>query len=144
MTFWDDHPGCFRHRVCNEAFTCEVCSMWSDEDRTLITRMIERKKTEAGRKSARFPNPDVPFVGNNGSLNHSNCQVSSARNVAASENIPPTEMSQNGSDLAQGSAPPQVGNFRPFMLGNFEAQWQQYQENCMKTLIDDRIRVSTD
>lgn len=25
-------------------------------------------------------------------------------------------------------------------MGNFEAQWQQYQENCMKKLIDARIK----
>ena len=138
MTVLDDHAECYRHRVCNEAFPCEVCSKWSEEKRTLIRKMIERKKSEAGRKSATLPNPEVPSVGNSG--NRSDSQVSSAGNVAASEILSPTEMSQNGGDLTQGSVPPQVGNFPPFMLGNYEAQWQQYQENCMKRLIDARIK----
>lgn len=138
MTVLDDHAEGYRHRVCNEAFPCEVCSKWSEEKRTLIRKMIERKNSEAGRKSATLPNPEVPSVGNSG--NRSDSQVSSAGNVAASEILSPTEMSQNGGDLTQGSVPPQVGNFPPFVLGNFEAQWQQYQENCMKRLIDARIK----
>ncbi|XP_052680058.1 uncharacterized protein LOC128160759 [Crassostrea angulata] len=125
MTVLDDHSECYRHRVCNEAFPCEVCSKWSEEKRTLIRKMIERKKTEAGRKSATLKNPEVPSVGNSGNR---------------SDNLAPTETSQNGGNLTQGSVPPQVGIFPPFMLGNFEAQWQQYQENCMKRLIDVRIK----
>lgn len=76
--------------------------MWSTEDQTLIIGMIERKKTEAGRKSATFPNPEVSFVGNNGNLNRSDSQISSWENVAASENPSQPETSQIGSDLAQG------------------------------------------
>uniref|UniRef100_A0A8W8N6E4 Uncharacterized protein n=1 Tax=Magallana gigas TaxID=29159 RepID=A0A8W8N6E4_MAGGI len=103
MTILDDHSECYRQRVFNEAFPCEVCSRWSEEKRTLIRKMIERKKTEAGRKSATLPNPEVPSVGNNG--NHSDSQVFSAGNVAASENLSLTETSQNRGDLTQGSVP---------------------------------------
>lgn len=42
--------------------------------------------------------------------------------------------------MAQGSVPLQVGNFPPFILGNFEAQWQHHQENCMKKLNDAKIK----
>ena len=41
-----DHKECFRHRVCNVAFPCEVCKLWSAEKRATIDRMIEKARTK--------------------------------------------------------------------------------------------------
>lgn len=89
--------------------------------------MIERNKTEAGRKSATMPNQEVPLVGNNGNLNRCDSQVSSAGNVVVSENISPTETRQNGGELAQGSVLPQVNSF-PYFHFNFLHGYKQVRE----------------
>lgn len=66
MIVLDDYVECYRYRVCNEVFLCEVCSKWLEEKRTLIRKMIERKKFEAGRKLVILLNLEVFFVGNSG------------------------------------------------------------------------------
>ena len=62
MTMLDDHQECFRHRVCNVAFPCEVCKLWSAEKRTTIERMIE--KARAKLVSATATTESVPSVEN--------------------------------------------------------------------------------
>ena len=42
MNNLDDHVECYRHRVCNEAFPCEVCSSWTTDKRNKIVKMIEK------------------------------------------------------------------------------------------------------
>lgn len=52
MTDLKNHMKCYRHRVCNEDFPCEVCQSWSEKKRVVVNKMIERKKSEAAGKSA--------------------------------------------------------------------------------------------
>lgn len=120
ITVIGDHSVCYRHRVCNEEFPCEVCSNWLEEKRTVIKKMINRKNTEARRKSATTRNLEVPLCvcWGDGNLNHSDSQVFTAGNVAVSENISPIETRQNCGDWVQGSVPPQVYNFH---VGKFRS-----------------------
>ena len=41
MNSLDDHGQCYKHRICNTAFPCDVCEGWSLEKRSQIDRMIE-------------------------------------------------------------------------------------------------------
>lgn len=52
MTVLKNHMECLRHRVCNAVFPCKVCQSWSEKKRAVVNKMIERKKSEAARKSA--------------------------------------------------------------------------------------------
>jgi len=49
MNSLDDHGQCYKHRICNAAFPCDVCEGWSLEKRSQIDRMIEKsvKKNSA-------------------------------------------------------------------------------------------------
>ena len=104
-----------------------------------MNKMIERKKSETGKKSATVSSPvtEIPFLGNN---TYSDSQASSVGNVVVSESPPLSDERQNGGNLTQGFFPSQMRNAPPFMLGNFETQWQQYQENFMRNLIDARVK----
>jgi hypothetical protein len=42
MNSLDDHGQCYKHRICNAAFPCDVCEGWSLEKRSQIDRMIEK------------------------------------------------------------------------------------------------------
>lgn len=42
--------------------------------------------------------------------------------------------------MTQSILAPQAGYVPPFRLTNFERQWQQYQENFMRNLIDARFK----
>ena len=71
MTKLDDHQECFRHRVCNVAFPCEVCKLWSAEKRATIDRMIEKARTKL--VSATVTTESVPSVGNPSTLPTASC-----------------------------------------------------------------------
>lgn len=65
MTVLKNHMECYRHRVCNAVFSCEVCQSWSEKKRAVVNKMIERKKSEAARKSATVTSlaTEIPSVG---------------------------------------------------------------------------------
>jgi hypothetical protein len=42
----NNHDDCYRHRVCNSEFPCEICKSWTSEKRQSVERMIDK---------ARFP-----------------------------------------------------------------------------------------
>ena len=52
MNTLDDHAECYRHRVCNASFPCEACKDWSEDKRTTIEKMIEKRRVTIARKSA--------------------------------------------------------------------------------------------
>lgn len=46
-------------------FPCEVCQSWSEKKRAVVNKMIERKKSEAAKKSATVTSlaTEIPSVG---------------------------------------------------------------------------------
>lgn len=124
MTDLKNHMKCYRHRVCNEDFPCEVCQSWSEKKRVVVNKMIERKKSEAAGKSATVMVwlQKIPLWGNR------------------PESQLLSEERQNGDNMTQSILAPQAGYVPPFRLTNFERQWQQYQENFMRNLTDARFK----
>jgi hypothetical protein len=45
----DDHD-CYRHRVCNSEFPCEICKSWTSEKRQSVERMIDKARLAATKK----------------------------------------------------------------------------------------------
>lgn len=52
MNILDDHSECYKHRVCNKDFPCEVCKGWSQEKRDKVEKMIEKSKQKNVTSSA--------------------------------------------------------------------------------------------
>jgi hypothetical protein len=49
----DDHDDCYRHRVCNSEFPCEICKSWTSEKRQSVERMIDKARLAATKKQSR-------------------------------------------------------------------------------------------
>jgi hypothetical protein len=49
----DDHDDCYRHRVCNSEFPCEICKSWTSEKRQWVERMIDKARLAATKKQSR-------------------------------------------------------------------------------------------
>ena len=47
----DDHDDCYRHRVCNSEFPCEICKSWTSEKRQSVERMIDKARLAATKNS---------------------------------------------------------------------------------------------
>jgi len=52
----DDHDDCYRHRVCNSEFPCEICKSWTSEKRQSVERMIDKARLAATKKQSRSTN----------------------------------------------------------------------------------------
>ena len=48
-----DHDDCYRHRVCNSEFPCEICKSWTSEKRQSVKRMIDKTRLAATKKQSR-------------------------------------------------------------------------------------------
>ena len=53
----DDHDDCYRHRVCNSEFPCEICKSWTTEKRRSVERMIDEARLAATKKQSRSTCP---------------------------------------------------------------------------------------
>ena len=49
----DDHDDCYRHRVCNSEFPCDICKSWTSEKRQSVERMIDKARLAATKKQSR-------------------------------------------------------------------------------------------
>ena len=49
----DDHDDCYRHRVCNSEFPCEICKSWTSEKLQSVERMIDKARLAATKKQSR-------------------------------------------------------------------------------------------
>lgn len=49
----DDHDDCYRHRVCNSEFPCEICKSWTLEKRQSVDRMIDKARLAATKRQSR-------------------------------------------------------------------------------------------
>jgi hypothetical protein len=65
----DDHDDCYRHRVCNSEFPCEICKSWTSEKRQSVERMIDKARLAATKKQSRStdvetcPSTSSPLTG---------------------------------------------------------------------------------
>ena len=63
----DDHDDCYRHRVCNSEFPCEICKSWTSEKRQSVERMIDKARLAATKKQSRSTDvetcPSSPLTG---------------------------------------------------------------------------------
>ena len=125
MTKLDDHQECFRHRVCNVAFPCEVCKLWSAEKRATIDRMIEKARTKL--VSATVTTESVPSVGNPLTLP----TASSVGSIpVSSQHDPPA-----GMQFVQSPSQP------PFVFhAPISSDWQKQQEALINRILDSRLR----
>ncbi|XP_062598250.1 uncharacterized protein LOC134259673 [Saccostrea cucullata] len=55
MNILDDHVFCYKHRLCNEAFPCDICKTWSKEQRDKITKMIEKSVQKTIKMNSKVP-----------------------------------------------------------------------------------------
>ena len=62
-----DHDDCYRHRVCNSEFPCEICKSWTSEKRQSVERMIDKARLAATKKQSRSTDvetcPSSPLTG---------------------------------------------------------------------------------
>ena len=125
MTKLDDHQECFRHRVCNVAFPCDVCKLWSAEKRATIDRMIEKARTKL--VSATVTTESVPSVGNPPTLP----TASSVGSIpVSSQHAPPA-----GMQFVQSPSQP------PFVFhAPISSDWQKQQEALINRILDSRLR----
>ncbi len=68
MNVIDDHPECFRHRLCTEVFTCEICKAWTPGRWTAYTKMVDKalaKANKPGETAASSEMREQPTVGEN-------------------------------------------------------------------------------
>jgi hypothetical protein len=49
----DDHDDCYRHRVCNSEFPCEICKSWTSEKLQSVEHMIDKARLAATKKQSR-------------------------------------------------------------------------------------------
>ena len=66
MNSLDNHEECFLHRVCNRAFPCATCAVWSEEKRAIVEKMIDKKRAAIGHSSATVTsenNQNMPLRG---------------------------------------------------------------------------------
>ena len=66
MNSLDNHEECFLHRVCNRAFPCATCAVWSEERRAIVEKMIDKKRAAIGHSSATVTsenNQNMPLRG---------------------------------------------------------------------------------
>jgi hypothetical protein len=63
----DDHDDCYRHRVCNSEFLCEICKSWTSEKPQSVERMIDKARLAATKKQSRSTDvetcPSSPLTG---------------------------------------------------------------------------------
>ena len=63
----DDHDDCYRHRVCNSQFPCEICKSWTSEKRQSVEPMIDKARLAATKKQSRSTDvetcPSSPLTG---------------------------------------------------------------------------------
>jgi hypothetical protein len=63
----DDHEDCYRHRVCNSEFPCEICKSWTSEKRQSVERMIDKARLAATKKTIEIDWCwELPFKSSNG------------------------------------------------------------------------------
>ena len=55
----DDHDDCYRHRVCNSEFPCEICKSWTSEKRQSVERMIDKARLAATKKQSRSTDAEI-------------------------------------------------------------------------------------
>lgn len=62
----DGHEECFRHRICNKSFPCEICKSWSLDQHEKVQRMIDKCR------SSKTPGPSSPHTGTDQGATNSN------------------------------------------------------------------------
>lgn len=50
MNVLDNHDECYKHRVCNESFPCDICRDWDKNRREVIEKMIDKSLAKGMKK----------------------------------------------------------------------------------------------
>ena len=134
MNTLDDHAECYRHRVCNASFPCEACKDWSEDKRTTIEKMIEKRRVTIARKSATA----TTAAGQSTEASFGNAsppaQVPSVGNTPVMDNIAPSVGMQNPPFQGNIHFPaPHMASFPPYIV---DVRWQQHQEEIMNKFLE--------
>ena len=46
MNVLDEHNECYRHRLCNKEFPCEICEGWTNDKRAIVEKMVEKTRSK--------------------------------------------------------------------------------------------------
>ena len=106
MNVIDDHPDCFRHRLCREDFTCEICKSWTPGRWTSYNKMVDKAiaKRATSRPTDGFPGNVLSSELGSGKPDESD-QIPESRGGSDQPSLPPRR--NNGGQLVnQPMAPP--------------------------------------
>ena len=138
MNVLDTHEECYRHRICNKSFPCKFCRTWSDEQRNVVDKMLEKAKSKAAK-------PSVQETG----FNKEEMKLSSVLAAKKDDAIPSTYTllpenslcvgeTENTSDIQYQSV-----DLNKFIADQVQLQLQQLLPSNQKNLNDSIVHDST-
>ena len=115
----DDHDDCYRHRVCNSEFPCEICKSWTSEKRQSVERMIDKARLAATKKQSRSTDVETcPSTSN---------PLTGTRQFVASSLLTGTVTTQSplvGTGTFQSNSPVGVGSVHDIHASNIDLNAQ--------------------
>ncbi|KAJ8320024.1 hypothetical protein KUTeg_001611 [Tegillarca granosa] len=121
MNVIDDHAECFRHRVCTEEFSCEICKNWTPSRWSSYRKMVDKVLSKTGL----VPSSEMEVTHRPTTSTLS--QVSSRGNTLSN---------QQPASLRSSTVPVMSQSVRQ----NFASADQNFSDQLFSEFIDNRIR----